>query len=73
MKKGKKAAVRRATGSGGTAGAIILEDEYENMDEVDSNAELDAIVKTIRSAQAVGIIGKPLATPFDVGTWFVAR
>ena len=71
-KKGKK-----ATGANAAAGAgvtVIQEEvEEENMDDIDSEAEMDSMVKAVRSAQAVGLIGKPLAVPCDAGTWFVAR
>ncbi|KAH8111045.1 SCA7-domain-containing protein [Phellopilus nigrolimitatus] len=69
VKKGKKSA---ATGArGGSAAQDEAEDE--NMDDVDSEAELDSMVKAVRSAQSAGVIGVPLAIPCDTGTWFVAR
>ncbi|EJD01532.1 SCA7-domain-containing protein [Fomitiporia mediterranea MF3/22] len=49
------------------------DDEDENMDDVDSEAELDSMVKAVRNAQTTGVIGVPLAVPCDAGSWFVGR
>ncbi|KAI5124273.1 hypothetical protein M0805_005122 [Coniferiporia weirii] len=69
VKKGKK-----STATGPRGGSTVQEEaEDENMDDVDSEAELDSMVKAVRTAQAAGIIGVPLAVPYDAGTWFVAR
>lgn len=75
VKKGKK-----ASGSGGTGatGSVTLQPvdediEEENMDEIDSEAELDSLVKAVRTAQTFSLIGAPLAVPRDAGSWFVAR
>lgn len=74
-KKGKK-----ASGSGGTGatGSVTIQPidediEEENMDDIDSEAELDSLVKAVRTAQTFGLIGTPLAVPRDAGSWFVAR
>lgn len=67
-KTGKKAAA--------AAAATRLaegEDAPENYDDVDSEAEVDALVHSVRTAQSNGIIGVPLAVPCDAGSWFVAR
>ena len=48
-------------------------DEDENMDDVDSEAELDAMVRAVHVASVNGMLGVPLAVPYDTGTWFVAR
>lgn len=81
QKKGKKAAgTGVTTGSGGSGAAAAAaaaaargEPEDENMDDVDSEAELDALVRAVRGARASGVIAVPLAVPCDTGTWFVAR
>ena len=53
--------------------ALADEAEDENLDEVDSEAELESMVKAVRGARTVGLIGTPLALPYDTGTWFVFR
>lgn len=69
VKKGKKTSATAAP-----VQTVVEEDlEDENMDDVDSEAELDAMVKAVRSAQVAGVIGVPLAVPHDAGTWFVSR
>ena len=67
VKKGKKVAVR--------AGSVVVHDEAEdeNMDDVDSEAELESMVKAVRTAHASNLIAVPLAVPYDAGSWFVAR
>jgi SAGA-associated factor 73 len=66
-KGGKKAsaaaAVRMAVG----------DDNMENLDDLDSEAEMDELVQAVRDATTKGIIGVPLAAPCDAGTWFVQR
>jgi len=56
-------------GANGTGGA----DEDEEEGSVDSEAELDAMVRAIRKARDEGRIGVPLAVPDDAGMYFVAR
>jgi SAGA-associated factor 73 len=66
-KGGKKAsaaaAVRMAAG----------DDMMENLDDLDSEAEMDELVQAVRDATTKGLIGLPLAAPCDAGTWFVQR
>ncbi|CAK5267616.1 unnamed protein product [Mycena citricolor] len=64
-KSGKKAsaAIRMAAG----------DDAPENLDDIDSEAELDELVHSVREATAKGIIGAPLAIPCDASAWFVQR
>ena len=67
VKKGKKATAVRAD-------SVVHEDEEdENMDDVDSEAELDSMVKAVRSAHATNVVAVPLAVPYDAGSWFVGR
>ena len=69
VKKGKKPTAP----SQPAATAVQQEPEDENMDDVDSEVELDLMVKAVRQAQSAGLIGRPMASPYDAGTWFVAR
>jgi SAGA-associated factor 73 len=66
-KGGKKAAaaaaVRLAEGLG--------EDVPENLDDLDSEAEVDDLVQVIRAARERGVVAVPLADPCDAGSWFV--
>ncbi|KAJ6518625.1 SCA7, zinc-binding domain-containing protein [Mycena sanguinolenta] len=65
-KKGSKkasAAVRMAVG----------DDNAENLDDLDSEAEMDDLVQAVRDATTRGVISVPLAVPCDAGTWFVQR
>lgn len=62
-KKSAAAAVRMAVG----------DDNMENLDDLDSEAEMDELVQAVRDATAKSIISMPLATPCDAGTWFVQR
>ncbi|KIO12910.1 hypothetical protein M404DRAFT_701035 [Pisolithus tinctorius Marx 270] len=49
------------------------DDGAENYDDIDSEAEVDALVKAVQAAQTRGIIGIPLAVPTSESLWFVAR
>ena len=59
------AAVRFADGMGDSA--------PEDLDDLDSETELDDLVKSVRAAQERKVIGIPLAVPCDAGSWFVQR
>ncbi|KAF8216321.1 SCA7, zinc-binding domain-containing protein [Mycena galopus ATCC 62051] len=64
-KKGgkKSAAVRMAVG----------DDTAENLEDLDSEAEMDDLVQAVRDATTKGLVSVPLAAPCDAGTWFVQR
>ncbi|KAF8074811.1 SCA7, zinc-binding domain-containing protein [Lyophyllum atratum] len=70
-KAGKKAAAAAAA-------AVRLaeergEDVPEDLDLLDSEAEMDALVRVVRIAEDKGIIATPLAVPCDASSWFVQR
>ncbi|KAF9005900.1 SCA7, zinc-binding domain-containing protein [Cyathus striatus] len=70
-KVGKKAAAAAAA-------AVRLAEELvgdisEGLDDLDSEAELDELVRVVRTAEDKGIIGVPLAVPCDASSWFVQR
>jgi len=50
-----------------------VDDDNENLDDIDSEAEMDSLVHAVRTAQSRGLIGSPLAAPCDAGSFFVAR
>lgn len=75
-KKGKKASAAAAAAAAAVTAAAHVgptEDAYENPDDVDSEAEVDALVRAVRVAHNRGVIGTPLAVPCDTSSWFVAR
>ena len=75
-KKGKKAtaAAAAAAAAVSVAAAVgVTDDVYENLDDVDSETELDTLVRAVRTARERGVIGTPLAVPCDTSSWFVAR
>lgn len=70
-KQGKKAAAAAAAVR--MAEAIDKEEGPENLDDLDSEAEVDDMVASIRIANVKGLIGVPLASPCDASSWFVQR
>ncbi|KAJ7281668.1 SCA7, zinc-binding domain-containing protein [Mycena rebaudengoi] len=69
-KKGGKKASAAAAAAVRMAGG---DDAMENLDDLDSEAEMDELVQAVRDATGKGLIGVPLAAPCDAGTWFVQR
>ncbi|RPD64433.1 SCA7-domain-containing protein [Lentinus tigrinus ALCF2SS1-7] len=77
-KKGKKASAAAAAAAAAaavTAAAHVgpIEDAYENLDDVDSEAELDGLTRAVRIAHNRGVTATPLAVPCDTSSWFVLR
>lgn len=74
-KKGKKAAAAAAAAAAVAAAAGIgpAEDGNENLDDIDSETEMDALSNAVRLAHDRGVLGVPLAVPCDVGSLFVVR
>jgi SAGA-associated factor 73 len=70
-KKGKKAAAAAAAAARSAEG--LGEDIPENLDDLDSEAEVDDLVRVIRAARERGVVAVPLAVPCDAGSWFVQR
>lgn len=68
---GKKAAAAAAAASKLAEG--MGEDVYENLDDLDSEAEMDDLVRAYKGAMEKGVVAVPLATPCDAGSWFVQR
>ncbi|KAK7061128.1 SAGA complex subunit Sgf73 [Paramarasmius palmivorus] len=59
------AAVARAEGGG--------DNSRENLDDLDSEAEVEELVRSVRTARELGVTARPLAVPCDAGSWFVQR
>lgn len=76
-KKSKKAAAStQATGTATVAPgttATTGDDHNENLDEIDSEAEVDSLIRAVQVAQDRGIVGVPLAVHGDASSWFVGR
>ncbi|KAI0766945.1 SCA7, zinc-binding domain-containing protein [Trametes elegans] len=73
-KKGKKANTAAAVAPPVVAAAHVgPTDVYENLDDLDSETELDTLVRAVRLSHQHGIVGTPLAVPCDTSSWFVAR
>lgn len=49
------------------------EDERENFDDMDSEAEIDELIKSVRTAREKGLVAVPLAVTGESSTWFVQR
>ncbi|KAH7106056.1 SCA7-domain-containing protein [Auriculariales sp. MPI-PUGE-AT-0066] len=47
--------------------------EEEDLDALDSEAEIESLAIALHGAMRRGVIGVPLATPQDQGNWFVER
>ena len=73
--KKKKGGVTAATVAAAVAAATVggQDDAFENLDDLDSETEVDTLTNAVRAAQSSGLIGVPLAVPCDAGSWFVAR
>jgi SAGA-associated factor 73 len=67
-KVGKKAAAAAAV-----AAAADGTEETENWDEIDSEGELNDMVKAFRTARERGSLAIPLAFPYNAGSWFVEK
>jgi SAGA-associated factor 73 len=60
------------------AAAVRLADELrdelsEDLDDLDSEVEVEGLVTSVKVAKENGIIGVPLAVPCDAGSWFIQR
>ncbi|KAH7887772.1 SCA7-domain-containing protein [Phlebopus sp. FC_14] len=56
-----------------TSGGLEGDDGAENFDELDSEAEVESLVKAVQHARWRGSIGIPLAAPASESSWFVVR
>lgn len=70
-KVGKKAAAAAAAQQ--RLAEELREDVSEDLDELDSEVEMEELIKSVRTARENGVIGVPLAVPCDAGTWFIQR
>ncbi|KAF8957442.1 SCA7, zinc-binding domain-containing protein [Flammula alnicola] len=70
-KVGKKAAAAAAAQQ--RLAEEMREDISEDLDDLDSEVEVEDLIRSVRTAKENGLIGVPLAVPCDAGSWFVQR
>jgi len=68
-KVGKKATAAAAVRMAGELGGDVTDD----LADIDSEAEIDDLVKVVNIAIDSGTMAVPLAVPYDAGSWFVQR
>lgn len=51
----------------------LRDDGSEDLDELDSEVEIEELVNSVKIARERGVIGMPLAVPCDASSWFVQR
>jgi SAGA-associated factor 73 len=76
--KKKKAPANTERAAGGMTGNATVrrapeDPAQENLAELDSEEELEAMVKSMRAVSDKGLLGAPLAAPSGASSWFVAR
>ncbi|KAL0564354.1 SAGA complex subunit Sgf73 [Marasmius crinis-equi] len=69
----KKAAKKAAAAAAAVRAESAAENQRENLDDLDSEAEVDDLVEAYRTARDNGCVARPLAVPCDAGSWFVQR
>lgn len=69
----KKANKRAAAAAAAVRLGDIGDDIPEDLDHLDSEAEMDELVRVVGIATDKGLVGLPLAVPCDAGSWFVQR
>ncbi|KAF8636436.1 hypothetical protein AX17_003618 [Amanita inopinata Kibby_2008] len=69
----KKVSKKTAASAASVRQDDIGEDSPENLDDLDTEAEMDELVRAVRTARDRGVIGVPLALPCDTSSWFVQR
>lgn len=72
-KKAKKPVAMHAAIAAPSAPTTHKIDHDENLDDVDSEAEMDSLIRSVHLAHTRGVISVPLAVPCDASSWFVAR
>ncbi|KAF9556664.1 SCA7-domain-containing protein [Agrocybe pediades] len=70
-KIGKKAAAAAAAQQ--RLAEELREDVSEDLEDLDSEVEVEEVIRSVRTARERGTIGEPLAVPCDAGTWFIQR
>ncbi|KAH6916236.1 SCA7, zinc-binding domain-containing protein [Coprinopsis sp. MPI-PUGE-AT-0042] len=70
-------AAKKASKKAAVAAARLVETlgegPSEDLDDLDSETELDDLTRAVKVAHDRGVVGVPLAVPCDAGSWFVQR
>jgi len=69
----KKASKKTAATSALRLVDEFREDGSDDLDELDSEVELEELINSVKVARERGTIGVPLAVPCDTSSWFVQR
>ncbi len=77
-KAGASSTAKKSTKKAAVTAALRLADQLrddgsEDLDELDSEVEIDELVNSVKVARDRGVIGMPLAVPCDASSWFVQR
>jgi SAGA-associated factor 73 len=51
----------------------LRDDNSEDLDDLDSEVEIEELIGSVKLAREHGAIGVPLAVPCDASSWFVQR
>jgi len=80
IKKAGAASIAKKSGKKGAAANAALrladqlrDDNSEDLDDLDSEVEIDELIHSVKQAGERGSIGVPLAVPCDASSWFVQR
>jgi len=49
----------------------MRDDVSEDLSDLDSEIEVEELIKSVRTAKENGVIGMPLALPCDASSWFI--
>jgi SAGA-associated factor 73 len=66
-KVGKKAAAQQRLVN------EMRDDVSEDLGDLDSEVEVEELIKNVQTAKENGVIGVPLAVPCDASSWFIQR
>lgn len=77
-KAGAAAASKKSSKKSAAASALRLADEFredgsDDLDDLDSEVELEELINSVKVARERGTIGMPLAVSCDASSWFVQR
>jgi len=77
-KAGASSTAKKSTKKAAVTAALRLADQLrddgsEDLDELDSEVEIEELVNSVKIARERGVIGMPLAVPCDASSWFVQR
>jgi SAGA-associated factor 73 len=73
--KKKKTATAANAGAGPAAAAQAAhkDSDDEDLAGIDSDEEMESLIRAVHAGTSRGLVGQPLALPNDVSPWFVVR